>query len=212
METNFFTQISNLNLVGRLQLLLSKNENNGLVVSVIQLPAENQDSQTVVAPFNLRGTATDLDTHFFEKINAPIQSISELLTNEQTFLDNLKQAREKLDQQREKEKDKNEKTKPLDEFAKAMKIVDELEAKGLYKEAWMKVPMVSKFPDHKELINKRQASLSAKFSPDLFSHPKPMSAEEKQAKNPLVPYYSGGKNEEENEIEQFEENEEIETN
>lgn len=212
METNFFTQISNLNLVGHLQLLLSKNEDNGFIVSVIQLPVENQDSKTVVVPFNLRGTATDLDTHFFEKINAPIQSISELLTDEQNFLNNLKQARKKLDQQKEKANDKNEKTKPLDDFGKAMKIVDELEAKGLFREAWMKVPMVSKFPDHKELINKRQASLSAKFSPDLFSHPKPISAEEKQAKNPLYPYYTGVNNEDDNNTDQFDQNKESETN
>lgn len=212
METNFFTQISNLNLVGRLQLLLSKNEENGLIVSVMQISAENNESKAILAPFNLRGSAADLDIHFFEKINAPIQSVSELLTNEQNFLTTLKQAQDKLAEQKEKGKDKSEKSKPLDDFAKAMKLVDELEAKGEYKNAWMKVPSATKHPEHKELIFSRQASLSAKFSPDLFSHPKPMSAEEKQAENPLYPYYSGVNNDDDNNIDQIDLIEDYENN
>jgi hypothetical protein len=54
-----------------------------------------------------------------------------------------------------------------------MAKVDALEAEGKFREAWMKVPQPSEFPDKAEEVRQRRASLSAKFSPDLFGAEQP---------------------------------------
>lgn len=49
-----------------------------------------------------------------------------------------------------------------------MANADALEKEGKFKEAWMKIPQPSEFPEKAEEIRSRRAALSAKFSPDLF--------------------------------------------
>ncbi|MCH5689544.1 hypothetical protein LWM68_38130 [Niabella sp. W65] len=46
--------------------------------------------------------------------------------------------------------------------------VDELEKEGKHRDAWMKVPDPSEYPEQAEAIRKRKSSLSSKFAPDLF--------------------------------------------
>ena len=57
-----------------------------------------------------------------------------------------------------------------------MAEVDKLEAAGKYREAWIKVPQASEFPDKAEEIRNRRSSLSAQFSPDLFGVEQPATA------------------------------------
>jgi len=57
-----------------------------------------------------------------------------------------------------------------------MAEVEKLEAAGKYREAWLKVPKTSEFPDKTEEMQKRRSSLSAKFSPDLFGAEEPATA------------------------------------
>lgn len=54
-----------------------------------------------------------------------------------------------------------------------MAKVDALEKEGKFRDAWLKVPQASEFPDKSEETQKRRASLSAKFSPDLFGAGQP---------------------------------------
>ncbi|MNL88215.1 hypothetical protein D3C87_2177870 [compost metagenome] len=47
--------------------------------------------------------------------------------------------------------------------------VDELEKEGKHREAWMKVPDITEFPEKADEIRKRKTELSDKFSaPSLF--------------------------------------------
>jgi len=46
--------------------------------------------------------------------------------------------------------------------------LDELEKEGKHRDAWMKVPDPSEYPEQAEAIRKRKSSLSLKFAPDLF--------------------------------------------
>ena len=87
---------------------------------------------------------------------------------------------EKANTDREK-KEKDAKDK---KYREAMAKVDELEKEGKYKEAWMKVPQGSEFPEKAEELGKRRTSLSDRFStPSLFgameqTAPEPPKAEE----------------------------------
>ena len=86
-----------------------------------------------------------------------------------------------MEKKKTEKADKAEKSdKPTTpEEIKAMKYkgimaeVDQLEAAGKYKDAWVKVPQASEFPDIAEEIRNRRASLSAQFSPDLFGAGQP---------------------------------------
>ncbi|RYJ44248.1 PRTRC system protein E [Flavobacterium beibuense] len=53
-------------------------------------------------------------------------------------------------------------------YESLMASVDALEGEGKFREAWMKVPQPSEFPEKAEELRGRRKSLSAKFSPDLF--------------------------------------------
>lgn len=210
METNFFSQIANLKLNGDLQLIISSNEDNNCVVSVILLNEKiGEKARAMIIPFNLRGSTSLLDSNFFTQITAPMQSVSDFVTNEKNFLEQLEKAKE----QSGKQKDKSAKTTisskqdlNIDKFSTAMKVVADLEAKGKFKEAWMKVPYASEFPEHREEIQKRKSSLSSKFEPDLFntSPVKSVSADTLQEANPYYPYYADGNIEEIDNVQEYE--------
>jgi hypothetical protein len=82
------------------------------------------------------------------------------------------------------EKEKKEKEVKDKKFKDAMAKADELEKEGKFREAWMKVPDVTEFPEKAEEIRKRKTSLSDKFAtPSLFGareeqQPEPSQGEE----------------------------------
>ena len=50
-----------------------------------------------------------------------------------------------------------------------MTKAEELEKEGKFRDAWMKVPDITEFPEKADEIRKRKGELSAKFStPSLF--------------------------------------------
>lgn len=50
-----------------------------------------------------------------------------------------------------------------------MAKAEELEKEGKFRDAWMKVPDITEFPEKADEIRKRKGELSAKFStPSLF--------------------------------------------
>lgn len=68
---------------------------------------------------------------------------------------------------------------------------DELEKEGKFREAWMKVPDITEFPEKADEIRKRKTSLSDKFAtPSLFgameeATPEPPKVEEVTADYPI---------------------------
>ena len=171
MNTNFFNQIVQLDFIGNLQLTIAKGAENNLVVSlIIQNEQCGDNAKQLIPPLNLRGTAEELDNGFFEKITAPIQSVSGLMVDMETFMKQLEEAKKQSAMEKEKtDKQKKEQEAKEKKFKDGMIKADELEKEGKFREAWIKVPDITEFPEKADEIRKRKTSLSDKFAtPCLF--------------------------------------------
>lgn len=171
MNTNFFNQIAQLQIIGDLHLTIAKGAQNNLIVSVmIQNDACGDNAKNIIPPLNLRGTAEELDSGFFQTITAPIESASGLMVDMESFMKQMEEAKkqsaiekEKADSQKKQHEAKDKK------FKDAMAKADELEKEGKFREAWMKVPEIAEFPQKAEEIRRRKTSLSDRFAtPSLF--------------------------------------------
>jgi PRTRC genetic system protein E len=189
--TNFFNQITQLEIAGNLQLTIAKGADNNLIVSVmLQNEQCGDNAKNIIPPLTLRGTAEELDNGFFEKITTPIQTASGLMVDMEGFMKQLEEAKkqsvmekEKVDRQKKEQETKDKKFK--DGMAKA----DELEASGKFREAWMKVPEITEFPEKADEIRKRKTSLSDKFAtPNLFGAIEEEKTEPRQEEEVIADY------------------------
>lgn len=171
MNTNFFNQIQQLDFTGVLQLNISKGIESNLIVTVLLNNEQCGDSaKNGIPPLTFNATPKEFDEGFFEQITTPIQKVSGLMVDMEKFLKQLEEVKkhsaiekEKADRQKKEQEAKDKKFK--DGMAKA----DELEAAGKFREAWMKVPDMTEFPEKADEIRKRKTSLSDKFAtPSLF--------------------------------------------
>lgn len=171
MNANFFNQITQLNFTGNLQLTIAKGAENNLVVSLmVQNEQCGDNAKQLIPPLNLRGTAEELDNGFFDKITAPIQTASGLMVDMEAFMKQLEEAKKQSAIEKENaDKQKKEQEVKDKKFKDGMTKADELEKEGKFREAWMKVPDVTEFPEKADEIRKRKRSLSDKFeTPSLF--------------------------------------------
>ena len=91
--------------------------------------------------------------------------------------------KEKADKQKKEQEAKDKKFK--DGMAKA----DELEKEGKFREAWIKVPDMTEFPEKADEIRKRKTSLSDKFgTPSLFGAMEEATPELPQAEEVTTDY------------------------
>jgi PRTRC genetic system protein E len=168
--TNFFNQIAQLQIIGDLHITIAKGAEGRLIVLVmLQNEACGDNARHSIPPLNLRGTAEELDSGFFENITMPMESASGLMVDMEGYMKQLEQT--KMQSAMEKEKDdkqKKEQEAKDKKFADAMAKADELEKEGKFREAWIKVPEIHEFPLKAEEIRIRKSELSAKFAPDLF--------------------------------------------
>jgi len=173
METNFFNQIEALNLTGDLTITIAKGAECGLVVSVIlQNDQCGDNAKRLIPPYTFKGTATELDKGFIETVTTPLKTASGLMVDMEAYMKQLEEVKKQSVIEKDKEsKIKKEKEAKDKKYKDAMLKVDELEKAGKYRDAWMKVPDAAEFPEQAETIRKRKATLSAKFSPDLFGSP-----------------------------------------
>ncbi|UMQ41627.1 PRTRC system protein E [Chryseobacterium sp. Y16C] len=171
MQTNFFRQLAKLNLVGDLKLIFRQVEGSGFVLTVLLNNERCGDkAKNLILPFNLNGTAEELDNGFFEKIATPLQTASGLMVNMEAFMKSLEEAQKKSAMEKEKaDKDKKEKEAKEKKYKDAFQKAEELEKEGKYKEAWSALPKVSAYPEFAEIINKKQDEYASHFAPSLFS-------------------------------------------
>ncbi|MDI6033294.1 prtrc system protein e [Flavobacterium sp. LB2P84] len=174
METNFFKSILALQIAGDWTINIAKETADRLIVSVLFYNnCIGDDARKKVPPILLKGTPQELDDGFFQAIELPIKETAQLFANMEQFLKQKEQA--KITSKMEKDntskadRDKSDKQK---QYEQAMKKVDELEADGKYREAWIKVPQAELYPEHAETIRNRRMALSKQFAPDLFNEPK----------------------------------------
>ncbi|MBD3906133.1 PRTRC system protein E [Flavobacterium sp. F-328] len=171
MNTNFFNQIQQLDFTGVLQLNISKGIESNLIVTVLLNNEQCGDSaKNGIPPLTFNATPQEFDEGFFEQITTPIQKVSGLMVDMEKFLKQLEEVKkhsaiekEKADRQKKEQEAKDKK------FKDAMAKADELEKEGKFREAWMKVPDITEFPEKADEIRKRKTSLSDKFAtPSLF--------------------------------------------
>ncbi len=171
MNTNFFNQIQQLDFTGVLQLNISKGIESNLIVTVLLNNEQCGDSaKNLIPPLTFNATPQEFDEGFFEQITTPIQKVSGLMVDMEKFQKQLDEAKAQSAIEKAKtEKEKKEKEVKDKKFKDAMAKADELEKEGKFREAWIKVPDITEFPEKADEIRKRKTALSDKFStPSLF--------------------------------------------
>lgn len=171
MNTNFFSQMAQLNITGDLHLTIRKGTENNYVVSVILKNEQCEDNaKNVIPPVSLRGTIQELDEGFFDEITKPMEAASGLMLDMEAFMKQLEAAKKQSAMEKEKvERNKKEKEAKDKKYKEAMTKADELEKEGKFREAWTKVPETTDFPEKADEIRNRKKELSEKFSaPSLF--------------------------------------------
>ncbi len=170
METNFFQALFDLEVQGDINMTIRRTAENILYVTVhLNNSACGDNAQRLIPPMNLKGTAAELDEGFFNTVGAPLQTTSQLFVNMESYMKQQEQAAAQSKMAKDKEdkevKEKSDKEKKLEAV---LKKADELEAEGKYREAWIKVPEPSDYPEQADMLKERRASLSAHFAPSLF--------------------------------------------
>jgi len=181
--TKFFSGVAALGIKGDLQLTIRKGAENNWVVSVMLHNEQCGDSARKLIPsLNLNGTAEELDNGFFEQITTPMQAASGLMVNMEAYMKQVEEAKKQSAMEKEKaDKDKKEKEAKEKKYKEAMQKVEELEKEGKFRDAWMKVPEPSDYPEQADALRKRKSSLAAKFAPDLFgAEAAPVAAQPQQ--------------------------------
>ena len=193
MNTNFFNQIQQLDFTGVLQLNISKGIESNLIVTVLLNNEQCGDSaKNLIPPLTFNATPQEFDEGFFEQITTPIQKVSGLMVDMEKFQKQLDEAKAQSAIEKAKtEKEKKEKEVKDKKFKDAMAKADELEKEGKFREAWIKVPDITEFPEKADEIRKRKTALSDKFAtPSLFgameeATPEPPKVEEVTADYPI---------------------------
>ena len=171
MNTNFFNQIQQLDFTGVLQLNISKGIESNLIVTVLlNNEACGDSAKNLIPPLTFNATPQEFDEGFFEQITTPIQKVSGLMVDMEKFQKQLDEAKAQSAIEKAKtEKEKKEKEVKDKKFKDAMAKADELEKEGKFREAWIKVPDITEFPEKADEIRKRKIALSDKFAtPSLF--------------------------------------------
>lgn len=171
MNTNFFSQLAAMELHGNLQINITQGSNGRMVVSMILDNQHCNDSaKKLIPPLVLNATCEQLDKQFFETISKPMQQVSAVMVDMESFVKQIEQAKSQsmMSKQQAQLKDKEQESEEKKLQAMWAKV-DQLEAEGKYRDAWTKVPDPAKYPDQAEKIRNRRMELSAKFEPDLFA-------------------------------------------
>jgi len=208
--TNFFSSVAALNITGDLQVTIRKGAESNWIVSVMLNNEQcGDEARKLIPPLNLRGSAEELDNGFFERITAPIQTASSLMVDMEGFMKQLEEVKKQSAMEKEKaDRERKEKEAREKKYKEAMQKVDELEKEGKYRDAWMKVPDPSEYPEQAETIRKRKSSLSSKFAPDLFGSSATPVADEQPQRNEANAEEEGSEENAETTEEDWEEDEE----
>lgn len=156
---------------GVLQLNIAKGAESNLIVSVILNNEQCGDNaKNLIPPLTFNATPQEFDEGFFQQINTPIQKASGLMVDMEVFMKQFEEAKKQSAMEKEKaEKEKKEKETKDKKYKEGMAKADELEKEGKFRDAWMKVPDITEFPEKADEIRKRKTELSEKFStPSLF--------------------------------------------
>jgi PRTRC genetic system protein E len=186
MTTNFFKNITDLNVSGNWKFTINGDDNGILTVSALFTPIENGDSASkLVPPLLLRGTADELDAGFFETIQQPVQEASGLFHNMDNYVKGLEEAKKQSKMEQDK-KAQEIKAKALTKtgastdgievtsepkvskedkrksYEDVMKKISDLNDACKYEEALTLLPSVTDYPEKQSELGKKKADLERK--------------------------------------------------
>jgi PRTRC genetic system protein E len=162
---DFFQQLSDLNLSGDLRLTITTSPDGVMIASVFLFSAKcGEESQKLMKPLLISGTASEVDEQFFQAVSRPMQATSDFYNNAEAYLKTLEQAKAQSAIGKA-----NPKTEAEKKYEGLWRKSEELEKEGKFKQAWMKVPDPADYPEKETELRERREALSAHFAPDLFS-------------------------------------------
>lgn len=166
---NFFQTIYDLQSAGAWNIVITQTAENLLAVSVTVKNPKASEATRHIAPLTLEGTPQEFDEQFFSMITTPIKRTSSLLRNLETYTKQVEKTEPKNSSEK---KGALKESKPVDEKTKkyedGLKKAEELEQQGKFREAWVKVPEPSDYPEHSDFLMARRKELSAKFLDPTF--------------------------------------------
>lgn len=167
---NFFQSLFALQVTGDWKITIRQNADLFIVSVLLCNDNCGDNAKNTIPPLVLEGTAAELDEGFINAIAAPVKATSALLLNMESYLKAQEEAKKQSAMQKDSEaKAERDKTDKQKKYEGLLKKSEELEAEGKYREAWMKMPEISEYPEHEEFIRSRKSSLSAQFAPTLFN-------------------------------------------
>lgn len=186
MTTNFFKNITDLNVSGNWKFTINGDNKGILTVSALFTPVENGDNAAkLVPPLLLRGTADELDTGFFETIQQPVQEASGLFHNMDKYVKGLEEAKKQSIMEQDK-KAQEIKAKALTKtgasadgievtsepkvskedkrkaYEDAMKKIGDLNDACKYEEALTLLPSATDYPEKQSELERKKADLERK--------------------------------------------------
>ncbi|RKT01766.1 PRTRC system protein E [Chryseobacterium defluvii] len=172
MEANFFKQLAGMDIDSRIMLTIAKATKDTLVVSIlVQNDGCGDKAKNIIPPLNLKGTAEELDAGFFSFVKKPIESASGLMSNMESYMKQLEEAKKQSAMEKEKsDKEKKEKDAKTKKYNDAMAKAEALEKEGKFKEAWSALPKTSEYPENTDAIRKKQDVYEKHFAPSLFAN------------------------------------------
>jgi PRTRC genetic system protein E len=186
MKTNFFENISALNVPGNWKLAIHADEQGQFTVSALFTALHNADNATkAIPPMLLKGTATELDEGFFETITQPVQQTAGLYHNLNAYHKELEKARLASKMEQDKKNKNNPKPKaqtggtdeesdieigepqPSKEekrkaYVQTMIKINELNAACKYEEAIAILPSATDYPEKEAELKTKLADLTRK--------------------------------------------------
>ena len=158
-------------------------------------------AKNLIPPLTFNATPQEFDEGFFEQIKAPVKTVSGVMVDMEKFLKQMEEVKKQSAMEKEKtEKAKKEKEAKDKKFKDGMAKADELEKEGKHREAWMKVPDITEFPEKADEIRKRKKELSNKFAtPSLFGAMEEATPELQKAEEVTADYPIDETDEQENE-------------
>lgn len=185
MKTNFFENITALNVPGKWNLAIHTDEEGQFTVSALFTALHNADNATKgIPPLLLKGTAPELDEGFFETITQPVQQTAGLYSNLNAYHKELEKARLASKMEQDKKNKGNAKPKPATgeaadsdieigepqpnkeekrkAYVQAMIKINELNAACKYEEALALLPSATDYPEKEAELKTKAADLARK--------------------------------------------------
>lgn len=171
MEANFFKQLARMDMDSRITLTIAKVTEDKMVVSIlVQNDGCGDKAKNIIPPYNLRGTAEELDAEFFVYIRKPIETASGLMSNMESFMKQVEEAKKQSAMMKETaDKEKKEKDAKAKKYNDAMVKVEALEKEGKFNEAYAVLPKATEYPEHAHTIAVKLEIYQSRLANDLFS-------------------------------------------